>query len=84
MQFTNINFVAPAQCPYTVNGVKLIEMRKAALIPHATALGVPVAADTSKNDLVRMMIGKLDAGGAPLELTELAKKKTSKKRAKKK
>lgn len=78
MKFTSINYIAPAQCPYTIDGVKLIEMRKAALSPYAKSLGI--AENQPKNDMVQQMIRALEANGAPYELTELKKKKASKKK----
>lgn len=80
MQFKNVNFVAPAQCPYTIEGRKLIEIRKAVLAPHAAALGIAVTPELGKSDMVRQMIERLDASGAPFELTELKKKPAPKKK----
>lgn len=74
MQFTNVNFISANQCPYTIDGRKLIEMRKAALAQYAESLGVSIRADTSKNDVVVQMMTKLEAMGAPYELNDIKKK----------
>ncbi len=84
MEFHSINYISPGQCVYTIDGQKLIEIRKAKLVPFAGALDIEVTGETSKNELVGRMIVALDAMGAPHELTEMKKKKAKKKVAKKK
>ncbi len=83
MQFKNVNFVSPAQCPYTIDGRKLIEIRRSNLLATAAALGIEELPTLGKSDMVVQMIAKLSAMDAPHELNEL-KTKPKKKRAAKK
>lgn len=62
---TVINF---RNCPYSFNGENLANLRRAQLQPIAAALGI--RGDFSKNQLLTMMIGKLEAVNASAEISE--------------
>ncbi len=69
---TIINF---RNCPYSMNGENLANMRRAALQPIAAAVGI--RGELSKNQLLTLLIGKLNAMGAPKELSEGWQKEAS-------
>jgi len=78
------NFISASNCKYTFKGQNLVEMRRAKLRLIAGAFGLDTEA--IKNDLLGLIIVKLNAMGAENEITDLVQKpkKPAKKKAKKK
>ena len=66
---TPIVYLAPKDCPFSIDGQNLVEMRRARLRQIAKAIGVSAA--DSKQDILKRLIGKLKVAGAPKELTDL-------------
>ncbi len=64
-----IRYLGPKDCPFTIDGKNLAEMRRAELRPYAKKL--QVSADGSKQAILLRVIGKLKVIGAPKELNEL-------------
>lgn len=62
------NIINFRNCAYSFNGTNIANMRRSELQPLAQALGL--RGDFSKNQLLTMMITKLDAIGASKELSE--------------
>lgn len=62
------NIINFRNCAYSFNGTNIANMRRAQLQPIAAALGI--RGDFTKNQLLTMMIAKLDAVGAAKELSE--------------
>lgn len=66
MKQTTIHYIAAKECPYTLNGRKLTELRRARL--RAVAEGLKVSTDGSKNELLKRIIAKLNVIGADSEI----------------
>lgn len=66
---TPIHYLAPKDCPFTINGQNLAAMRRAKLRQIAKSMGVSPAG--SKQDILRKVIAKLKVTGAPKELNDL-------------
>ena len=64
-----INYIAPKQCPYSLNGENLAAMRRAKLRQIAKSL--EVSPDDSKQAILVRIIGKLKVMDAPKELSDL-------------
>ena len=64
-----VNYIAPKQCPYSLNGENLAAMRRAKLREIAKKL--KVSPDDSKQAILVRLIGKLKVMDAPKELTDL-------------
>lgn len=69
MQITNMNFLSSRDVKYFYDDVNLFEMRRAKLRLLARSMGLP--AEGSKNELLQLLLGKLDSIGAPENLNEL-------------
>jgi len=87
MKFTSQHFISPKDCPFTLNGKNLVELRRAKLRTYAKALGVD--ADGTKNEILGGLIVRLRSAEAESEISEFFKrileesKKPKKKVAKK-
>lgn len=89
MLTTHVRFLAPKDCPYTLDGTNLFEIRKVRLRPLANSLGLDNTG--THNDLLARIMARLDTLQSPKEIRELAQtqvkkapvKKPKKKRAKK-
>lgn len=68
MNVTTHQYIAAKNCPYTVEGTNLVELRRAKLRKIAEA--VKVSPEGSKNDILHRLITKLRAMGSEKELTE--------------
>ena len=66
---TPIVYLAPKDCPFSIDGQNLVEMRRARLRQIAKAVGV--SPDDSKQSILKRIIGKLKVAGAPKELTDI-------------
>lgn len=66
---TPIVYLAPKQCPFTINGQNLAAMRRARLREVAKAIGVDPGG--SKQEILKRLIGKLKVTGAPKELSDI-------------
>ncbi|KKM08169.1 hypothetical protein LCGC14_1726560 [marine sediment metagenome] len=66
---TPINYIAPKQCEFTINGQNLAAMRRAKLRQLAKSLGV--SPDDSKQAILKRIIAKLKVTGAPKELSDI-------------
>lgn len=62
---TIINF---RNCPYSINGENLANLRRAQLQPLAAAIGI--RGEFTKNQLLTMMLAKLAAMDASKELSD--------------
>jgi len=62
-------YICPKQCPYTIEGVNLAEMRRAKL--RTIAKKLKLSPDGTKQEILRRLIGRLAAAEAPSELTDL-------------
>lgn len=62
---TIINF---RNCPYSLKGENLANLRRAQLQPIAAAVGI--RGEFTKNQLLTMLIEKLSAMGASADITE--------------
>ncbi len=71
MQTTNVRFLQSKDCPYTLGGKNLFEFRRAKLRLLAKRLELP--ADGSHNDLLSLVIARLNQLEAPAELQDLKK-----------
>ncbi len=69
MKTTHTKFLGVKDCPYTKNGKNLAEIRLAKLRPIAQSL--KLNADGTKNEVLGLIIGKLQLLEAPQELSEL-------------
>jgi len=69
MKTTYTRFLSVKDCPYTQHGRNLAEIRLAKLRPIAQSL--EVNSTGTKNDVLTLIIGKLNAIEAPNELSEL-------------
>ena len=65
---SEVRFLGSRDCKYTMRGRKLTELRRAELRPIARALKVDDGPQRSKNELLRMILGKLSAINAPEEI----------------
>lgn len=61
-----IHFIGARECPYTLNGRKLTEMRRSEL--RGIARRIKVNADGTKNELLHRLIARLGAMGVEKEL----------------
>ncbi len=66
---TPIHYLAPKDCPFSLNGQNLAAMRRAKLRQIAKSL--EVSPDDSKQAILVRIIGKLKVMDAPKELTDL-------------
>ena len=66
---TPVHYLAPKQCPFTYSGENLAAMRRSRLRQLAKKL--KVSPDDSKQEILKRLIGKLTAIGAPKELNDL-------------
>lgn len=73
MKTTVETIVTPKMCAYTFNGTNLAEMRRAALTPLCSAVGI--VGDMSKNQMLTLLIARLDALGCEKELTQASELK---------
>ena len=64
-----IRYLGPKDCPFTIDGKNLAEMRRSDLRPYAKKFGV--SADGSKQEILQRLIGRLKVADAPKELNEL-------------
>ena len=71
MQTTHVHMISPSMCKYFLHGQNLAEIRRVKLAPIARAL--KVKADGSKNEMLGLMIGKLNAMGAETEISAIGK-----------
>lgn len=68
MKTTVETIITPKMCVYTFNGTNLAEMRRAALSPLCSAVGI--TGDMSKNQMLTLLIAKLDSIGCEKALTQ--------------
>ncbi len=66
---TPIVYLAPKDCPFTLNGENLAAMRRAKLRKIAKSL--KVSPDGSKQEILKRLIGTLRVAGVPKELNNL-------------
>ena len=66
---TPIHYLAPKECPFTIDGKNLVTFRRARLRQIAKSLNV--SPDDSKQDILKRIIAKLKVTGAPKELSDL-------------
>ena len=64
-----INYLGCKDCPFTLNGTNLVEMRRSELRPYAKAMNV--SAEGSKQEILKRMIARLKVNDAPKELNDL-------------
>ena len=64
-----VHYLAPKECPFTIDGQNLVTFRRAKLRQLAKSL--KVSPDDSKQDILKRIIAKLKVTGAPKELNEL-------------
>ena len=62
-------YIAPKDCPFTINGENLAAMRRAKL--RRIAKSLKVSADGSKQEILKRVIGRLKAADAPRELSDV-------------
>lgn len=62
-------YISPNECPYSVAGENLADMRRAKLARVAQSLGV-FHVEHSKNDMLHAVIAKLRKDEAPEELLD--------------
>lgn len=78
MKTTVLRQISPKDCLYTLNGRNLAEVRRTHIEKIANSLDLPF--NTSKNEMLGLIMAKLDSLGADKELADL---KPKKKKAKK-
>ena len=66
---TSTVYISVRDCPFTWNGQNLAAMRRAKL--RLLAKGVKISAAGSKQEILKRLLGKLQAMGAPKELREI-------------
>ena len=66
---TPVVYISVRDCPFTWKGQNLAAMRRAEIRPLAK--GVKVSADGSKQEILKRLLGKLQAMDAPKELSEI-------------
>ena len=64
-----VRYISVKDCPYSIEGNNLAEMRRARL--RKIAIAISVSAEGSKQDILKRVIGRLKASGAPKELNDL-------------
>ena len=64
-----IRYLGPKDCPFTIGGKNLAEMRRAALRLVAKSFGVDP--EGTKQEILIRLIGKLKVADAPKELNDL-------------
>ena len=68
MQYNNVHYIAPKECPFTWKGENLAELRRVKLVRIATALKVD--ATGSKNEILGRLVNYLKATEAESELSK--------------
>lgn len=66
MNHSSVHYLGAKECPYTLNGKKLTELRRAKL--RTVAKGLKVDPEGSKNEIVKRLIAKLNMIGADTEI----------------
>lgn len=69
MKFTRQHFIAPKDCPFTLNGENLASIRRHGINKIAKAIKVDVK--DSKNETLGLVISRLKTMEAPTELQEI-------------
>ena len=64
-----IRYLGPKDCPFTIDGQNLAEMRRAKL--RLVAKSFDVSPEGTKQEILIRLIGKLKVSGAPKELNDL-------------
>lgn len=72
METTILKHIGPKDCPYTLKGRNLAEVRRFKIIGIATALDIK--ATGSKDEMLTMIIAKLNAMESEKELSDLKPK----------
>jgi len=70
MKHSSYHYIAAKECPYSILGRKLTELRRAEL--RNIAMRIEVDGNLPKNDMLQQTISKLNAIEAPAELSELS------------
>ena len=70
MQQSHTHFIGPKDCPYRMNGVNLVELRRTDLLKLGRAVKLTDVSGT-KNEILGSIIVRLRSMEAPRELSKL-------------